>query len=179
MKLEDFDPKKISKGCLCIIIGKRRTGKTTLIKKLLKSLEQSSNVYIHTSHLLINEYTDTKAIVHSPIIDNICYENSIVVLEGYTLLERNEIRKIKDLRSNNTFIIVSNYPSNHCAELCPEYIFIFPCPRIDYRKKLHEFQECISNFDLSTFNDAMDIIKDTYNCLVIEKSTGHMYIYKN
>ena len=188
-----FDPKTVQMDSI-FIIGKRQTGKTTLVRDLLATdafLNQHHTVVINPMEPLRPEYTaiapplPTNMTIHSEFRKQIV--NAFIRTTGVpstiifdTCMYSHDWTKNNSIKRLFTFgrnlkakkIVVSDYPymipQSYITDI--DYVFIFkesylPCRKILYERYAQVFPS------LEEFNIALDYItKDDHTCMVINNT---------
>lgn len=179
--IQKFDPRKL-KHNTCLIVGKRSTGKTTLINKLLGYLDYSDDLVfsgverdcVHTKFdsKLIDKFIDNQKESKKPgvvIFDDMTWDHSVFRSKS----TRNLILNSKFYKTN---ILVG---VSYCMDIPPDiranvdYIFIFKENITENIKKLWKwYGGLFDNFEV--FHKTVIECTKEFDCLVID-NTNHSY----
>lgn len=196
IKLDKFDIKSIGIHNV-LIIGKRATGKTTLITDILNNSEISHGLLFNpTMEYKPEEYSNVKTInldknieYNKQILENAikllmltkCYgdRSSIcVVLDNAINEDIEHDLVIKEAFVNNISLKMKNiisipflYKLNKEMKLFTDVVFILRESNIDNRKRLfNEYGSTFSSFD--HFCQVLDEYTENYGCMVIKRITN-------
>lgn len=203
INLKRFDINIVKKNSVCIIIGKRSTGKTTLVKDLIYNNHNIKNVpdvnlFVPSElYKTKNEYSlsdnNTYHIYSSELLENItktlrnnCKKN--LVKESLSIFDdcilKSNDKSVKDIFINGghhfkmTTILTITHPLDLSNQLisCTEYVFIFKNDVNSSRRNIYDkYARFLPTFEI--FNDIFDSLDD-YECLVISPySTNNIYEY--
>lgn len=195
LKLDKFDLSKIKRYSNVLLIGKRQTGKTTIVRDILRNLPNIHTALVFSpgpnsypevpSDFIFDQYNpDTiqkiierqKELKKKDVKSNIC-----IVLDDAMHNYTNFINiSTKDLIFNGrhhglTSIITLQYPIlPHIYTSSIDYIFLFN-PELRYRKTLYE--KYGSSF--RDFNETMNEICRDHRTLVIDNIKNKLFWYEN
>lgn len=185
--LKPFDLSNIKDFSSIAIIGKRNSGKSTLIKKILsvKNIGNTENLYMpeewneEDCKKFLEKQLTKKTELENKIIDNyhgalviddICYNPSWIKSKSFEKL-------ILKGKSYNTSILFSiQRPSEIPLYIRDniDYIFIFSNNIESQRKQLYQhYQEYFDS--LEYFNNVMDKYTENFNCIVIDRYNSIYY----
>ena len=191
LPLQHFDLSRVKEDSVCIITGKRATGKTSLVKTLMRNRNGPyyrmivGDDYEYSelgakNALLTNEYfPNIPQIVKSRQVD-LCREgqSSVLVLDDCIFRKEDFFHKdMLYLFENHQnlrlqIIIAMGYPMEipPRAIYCVDYVFIFGRNSNSTIAKLYE--QYGSAFEsLEHFQQILDLVQDRYDALVIDNTT--------
>lgn len=203
--LELFDLSKLSVGDNILIIGRRCTGKTTLISKILnfnkninpalivspadsfeRHYEKNFMDYENIIHHQYNSYLITNFIqsrVNNIISDISDLSVSYTVLDNCLLNTVNDDHSLNDLLINGYFyktinILSINNPYSNAADFRTkmDYVFILKDTHLLSSKKIYEdYFKYIITFE--EYNNFISKYTQDYRCLVIDYNNGGKLYY--
>jgi GTPase SAR1 family protein len=166
-----FDMAHIRRNSSCLIIGKRDSGKTFLIRDILKNLRDMTIGYIvcpitadknmyrtHTPTVFVHSAEQVSDATPAFIV----FDDCILTTHARLLIRR---RYLTSIVSTSTRV-----------NMDLDYVFIFAEQVTVTRRQLYEcYMSTITSF--MHFNRIMDTIAP-YECLVIDNVTESLYLYK-
>jgi hypothetical protein len=189
-KIKQFDYSKMKDNSIIVLIGKRSSGKTTLVHDLLSKMIKCDTTIISSTENLNQFYSKHHSDAeifdkYEPIILKKIIERSIsmkpiklkqrVVLDDCLIHKCNKIRELffNGRRYGLTGIMTSQY----ILDLPPEirsnidYIFLFADNFITNREKLyHHFAGMFDTFD--KFEQVFNELTKDYGCMVIDNTVN-------
>ena len=157
----------------CIIIGKRNSGRTTLVKDITKNF---NFIFIstHPSDLYSEHkyYTDSDPVWVTNCNDGIVLDNC--------LWNRNIYYKYKNYFFNKNIITTQNYLQELPQEFWKKanYFFVFKENNTTDQIKLYEniFKKYYYTFkDFQNAQNALEL----YECIVLDKNNNYIFTYKS
>lgn len=204
-ELSCFDLNDIGVGDNILIIGKRCTGKTTLISKILDSnknrrpgiivspadsferhyekkyIENENIIHHQYSQYLMNNFIQSRIKnIISDIADfTVCY----TVLDNCLLNTVDNDKNLSDLLINGYFyktinILSISNPYSNAADFRTkmDYVFIFNDTHLLSSKKIYDdYFKYLISFD--TYKDLVSRYTQDYHCLVIDYNNGGEIYY--
>lgn len=205
-KLKIFNMNNIEIGDNIFIIGKRSSGKSTLVSKILSYKENigiemifspteilerfyvnkiSKNVQIfpsYKSNILYNFIRQQKDNINSHIIED---NSSIIILDNCLLRPEYNDYNLTDLLVNGFFyktinLITSAYPAGFGKYFKSniDYLFMLKETHLLYKNEIYEdyFKSII---DYDTYINLIDKYTNNYSSIVLDlKNGGILYYYK-
>jgi hypothetical protein len=197
VKLKQFDPAAIGHNRICVFIGKRGTGKTTLLKDILyhardiprgvamSATEESNEVFgeIMPKKYIFPEYRDDivgTIVSQQRQMKKQCGSTKPVFLVLEDCLYDRELKKSKNIRSvffnGRHWKMLLLLTMQYCMDIGPElrgnvdYVFVLKDNIIANRERLHRnFFGMIPRFD--TFQHLMNQCTENYECLVLDNTS--------
>lgn len=181
-EIPTFDINKINRGSIHII-GRRGTGKTTLINDILKTHDTHKKALVMCN--LCDKYNDYNTINGFDKHEfNFLYEQQIkdYTQKAFIVLD-NVIQSpniiIFDFNVFNiiNLLYISSYTSSLSVNQNTNYTFIFNVNNYDERQTLYRKYFYRFYLEYENFNNAFNMLK-AYECFVIDHITNELYLYK-
>lgn len=197
LELKKFNPKKIEDNGVCVFIGKRRTGKTTLVTDILyhkkylpagivmSGTEEGNSYYQQyiPDTFVYNEYkSDTieKVIERQKLqLRKKGSDPNLFILIDDCMYDKKMIRD-KNMRTifmnGRHWKIFFMLTMQYCMDLSPDlrsnvdYVFVLRENIIQNREKIYKnFFGIFPSFDM--FTQVMDQCTENYECLVLDNTS--------
>jgi ABC-type transport system involved in cytochrome bd biosynthesis fused ATPase/permease subunit len=166
-----MDLAKIKQGSNIVIIGARNTGKSTLVKEILKYFPSNGTIVcgseewnpIYGGCCKHTEYSRTlvSTAKNFLVLDDCIYD------PGY-------IHEVFEHKKAPTLIITMLYAMCIPPEVHIDYVFIFREPIQSNQRKLYDRYASSAFADFESFCQALQM--NEYDCLVIENKTTAYYL---
>ena len=190
LEIKTFDLNQLEKNSIIVIVGKKYTGKTCLVKKLLHNNTDNNVTYtifkgqeskddeewykLHSTH-----YNECTPIILDQISKDlynnnrrINSKNSYIICDDKFLTFNDRIWQ--DLFNYNRYYkttVLASIQSlrilHHSLRTNIDYLFIFATSNFNDRKNLFENYFSHKSSTFAEFCTIMDILEGTFNCLVI------------
>ena len=178
--MNEMDVANIKQGSNIVIIGARNTGKSTLVKKILRHFPSDGTIVCGSEEwnpVYGTKHTEmTRALVSESltrvflVLDDCIYDNAWI----------NEVFESKAKEQTKpTLIITMLYAMSIPADAIINYVFIFRETIQSNLRKMYERYGGSVFSDFTQFCQAIQNLED-YECLVIEnKTTAYHFRNKN
>jgi len=196
LQLRRFDPSKIADDKVCIFIGKRGSGKSTLVTDILwhkrhipvgvvmSATEEGNHHYKQFVPDLFIHGDYQKETVEKILARQKTLANLNKVQPAFLLLDdcMYEKSRMKDLCIRQTFYNGRHWKlffmltMQYCMDLPPDlrgqcdYVFVFREPIVQNRKRLYEnFFGIFPSFEM--FEQVLKVCTENYECLVLDNTS--------
>lgn len=180
--IQAFDISNIKKTSKIIIIGKRASGKTTLIKNIVTNIDDEFTNYIIFDPVLDHISTCNRSIIYETYDENILknniYDNKVIIIDNALCTQKDNKNIEKYFIDNETGIILSNSSCLLLSNLISNTDFIFIFRELNQSSQNHLYNKYFTSlftlFDFIEFFNAFLLLCETspYACLVIAKTNN-------
>ena len=203
VSLTQFDIKTIPKGSVCLILGCRKTGKTTLVKDILyHNQDHDVNIVITNDEIQSEPYGTIIPPIHTytslndELIENIVkrqkelvkmnkptYRAPFLILDNCFVEDKSINSKNMEYLFQNTknqemiVVITMQYLMKLNKSELVDYVFILNETSDDNLKRIFDtFGSLFSTFE--EFCETVKSYTNDYSCVVIDRRNGGVFFYK-
>jgi ABC-type dipeptide/oligopeptide/nickel transport system ATPase subunit len=180
ISLSKFDLNTIDRSKKYSIIGRKSTGKSTLVKKIVRCSKHRYGVYITDLLHMKNIYTEIEPVnmykKYSPLLRNRCFMSHMyLVLDDYPYTIH-QLQEIKErLNTVIDFLFIVSY-SHYLGIFDYDYVFISSELDDSILMKLHE--NCVPDIKFNIFKKLVKVCCDSNEMLVINtKNSEDRFMY--